>query len=278
MKLSYALLFVPLFMVNSLRAQTGTFTTVNINTPSPDPTFNLQTKGPTWLGGTLLVRPEVAANNPNNLIRIQPANPYTGTAGGVNSCVDMVDNSNIANASYLQFGIDNTGTWLGNFKSAFIASTANSGGTPKDLKLFAGANPFSGEIGIYLQANTQNVGIGTADTKGYKLAVAGSVVAESVKVKLKGNWPDYVFNEDYHLPSLQEVEKYVTEHQHLMDMPSAAEVQKEGQDLGDMNRRLLQKVEELTLYLIDLKKQQTALQESNTALQQRVTELEATKK
>jgi hypothetical protein len=69
------------------------------------------------------------------------------------------------------------------------------------------------------------------------------------------NWPDYVFHEDYKLLSLNEVEQYITENHHLPNVPSAAEVEANGVNIGEMNAILLQKVEELTLYIIDLQKQ-----------------------
>jgi len=96
----------------------------------------------------------------------------------------------------------------------------------------------------------QNMGIGTTDTQGYALAVAGDVVAESIKVALQTDWPDFVFKKDYTLPSLEEVERHILEKGHLLDMPSANEVKTNGIDLGDMNALLLQKIEELTLYII----------------------------
>jgi hypothetical protein len=99
-------------------------------------------------------------------------------------------------------------------------------------------------------ATNGNVGIGTTDTKGYKLAVNGDAMFTKIKVKSYASWPDYVFRKDYELPSLQQVKAYVDEHQHLPDMPAAAEVEKEGLDVAEMNRKLLQKVEELTLYII----------------------------
>jgi hypothetical protein len=95
-----------------------------------------------------------------------------------------------------------------------------------------------------------SVGINAMDTKGYKLAVGGSMIAEKVKVKLQGNWPDFVFSDTYQLPSLAEVAMYVKEHKHLPGIPAAEEVQKNGLDVEEMNRQLLKKVEELTLYLL----------------------------
>jgi len=102
--------------------------------------------------------------------------------------------------------------------------------------------------------STGNVSIGTSDAKGYKLAVAGNMIAESVKVQLQSAWPDYVFKDDYKLTSLQETEKHIKEKGHLPGIPSAAEVKSEGIDLGEMNARLLKKIEEMTLQMIDMSK------------------------
>ncbi len=102
---------------------------------------------------------------------------------------------------------------------------------------------------------TGNIGIGTTDTKGYKFAVAGNMVTEKVFVKKQANWPDFVFEKNYELPSLQSVEAFIKENKHLPNIPSAKEVEANGHDLGDMNAKLLQKLEEMTLYIIDLKKE-----------------------
>nr|WP_068890590.1 hypothetical protein [Pedobacter panaciterrae] len=101
--------------------------------------------------------------------------------------------------------------------------------------------------------NSGNVGIGTEDTKGYKLAVNGKIRAQEIKVET-ANWPDYVFSKNYQLPSLQETEQHIKDKGHLPGIPSAEKVKTNGIDLGEMNAKLLQKIEELTLYLIDLKK------------------------
>jgi len=103
-------------------------------------------------------------------------------------------------------------------------------------------------------ADNGSVGIGTTSPGSYKLAVAGTIAARRVKVTQE-TWPDYVFNKDYKLPALSEVEKYINANQHLPEIASAAEVKKDGLDLGEMNEKLLRKVEELTLYLINLEKQ-----------------------
>jgi hypothetical protein len=70
-------------------------------------------------------------------------------------------------------------------------------------------------------------------------------------VKLYSDWPDYVFKKDYQLPSLKEVKAYIDRNQHLQEMPSEQEIAKDGLNLGEMNKLLVKKVEELTLYLIE---------------------------
>jgi hypothetical protein len=105
---------------------------------------------------------------------------------------------------------------------------------------------------IFLYADAQdNIGIGTQQTHGHKLAVAGSVLAEKVKVKLQVNWPDFVFEPSYKLPSIAEMEAYIKQHKHLPGIPSAAEVAENGLDVGDNQAALLEKIEQLTLIIID---------------------------
>ena len=98
-----------------------------------------------------------------------------------------------------------------------------------------------------------NVGIGTTDTKGYKLAVNGTIRAKEIKVE--SGWADFVFKKGYQLPTLGEVEQHIQEKGHLPNIPSEAEVKANGVGLGEMNTLLLQKIEELTLYVIGLQKE-----------------------
>jgi hypothetical protein len=119
-----------------------------------------------------------------------------------------------------------------------------------------------------------NVGIGTTDTKGYKFAVAGSAIFTKVVVKPYNNWPDYVFHNSYRLRPLSEVEQYIKQYHHLPEVPSAEEVEKNGLDVGDNQAILLKKIEELTMYMIEQKKDQQAQSQQLQELNQRVSTLQ----
>ena len=102
---------------------------------------------------------------------------------------------------------------------------------------------------------------------GYKLFVADGILTEKVKVAIKTNsdWSDYVFAPDYQLKSLSEVESFIKTNKHLPGVPSADDVVKQGVDLGKMDAKLLEKIEELTLYMIEQGKTIDALKkEVNT--------------
>jgi hypothetical protein len=99
-----------------------------------------------------------------------------------------------------------------------------------------------------------SLGIGTAATGSFKLAVEGKIGAREVIVTLASPWPDYVFEDEYKLPSLLEVEKYIKTNKHLPDVPTAQQVKDNGLSVGEMNVILLKKVEELTLHLIEQQK------------------------
>lgn len=111
----------------------------------------------------------------------------------------------------------------------------------------------------------QNVGIGTANPNAqYKLAVNGKIRAKEVVVET--GWSDFVFEPGYRLPPLPEVEAYIRANGHLPGMPSAEEVETHGVSLGEIESRLLQKVEELTLYMLAAERRLVALERENAGL------------
>ncbi|HMI05190.1 MAG TPA: hypothetical protein VK541_22070 [Pedobacter sp.] len=131
---------------------------------------------------------------------------------------------------------------------SFVNGTPTATGIPTDLIFATSSGGNDALEGMRLDKNG-NLGIGTsAPTE--KLSVKGKIRAQEIKVEIN-NWPDFVFAKDYKLLTLQETEKHIKEKGHLPGIPSAAEVEKNGIELGDMNKKLLQKIEELTLYLIE---------------------------
>jgi hypothetical protein len=104
------------------------------------------------------------------------------------------------------------------------------------------------DVPVVLFSKDNNVGIGILDPQGYKLAVNGIIRAKEIKVD--SDWADFVFKKDYKLPTLGEVKKHIEEKGTLPGIPSESDVKANGVSLGEVNALLLQKIEELTLYVI----------------------------
>lgn len=151
--------------------------------------------------------------------------------------------------------------------------------------IFSISSATSVEIGKFFPANhpakldvngsifcNKKIFIGTADANTatkiapYALAVNGDAIFNKAKVKLYSAWPDYVFKNDYQLPSLEEIELFIKKNRHLPGVPSEKEVNENGIDLGGMQSVLLEKVEQLTLYMIELNKKVNQLEKENESL------------
>jgi hypothetical protein len=165
-----------------------------------------------------------------------------------------------------------------------LARPANQGDYKFHLSFIRNGNSISGMgyalnsnvLGIWHSNNNsgtptmsftydQKVGIGTSAPQS-ALAVNGDIYAKKVKVTQTG-WPDYVFQASYRLRPLSEVEQYINQYHHLPEVFSAAEVEKDGLDLGDNQATLLKKIEELTLYIISLNKDVEALKKEIKRMQ-----------
>ena len=118
-----------------------------------------------------------------------------------------------------------------------------------------------GNVGI---SNSLRIGATAANGTyaNYKLSVDGDMIAKKCVIQVT-NWADYVFEDNYSLPSLSEVESYINENKHLPGVPSEKEVLSNGVEIGKVNEILLKKIEELTLYTIMLQKEVEALKNNN---------------
>jgi hypothetical protein len=141
-----------------------------------------------------------------------------------------------------------------------------------------GIGTYSPNAKLHLNGNmlVGNTSVRTAT--GYAVSVVGKIICEDLKIQLYNIWPDYVFSSDYQLMPLDQLEQSVKQNQHLPNIPSAADITAaKGIEVGEINRQLLEKVEELTLYIIAINKQQKQLQQTNQLLQNRLTVLEKVK-
>jgi hypothetical protein len=151
-------------------------------------------------------------------------------------------------------GIGKTPAFALDVNGAVNATSINLGGQPLTITQWI-------NNGSNINFSAGMVSIGTTRTPlGYKLAVGGKIISEEVVVRIQANWPDYVFASDYKLPPLSEIAKFVKQHKHLPNFPVAEEITVNGVAIGELNVALVQKVEELTLYLIEQEKRIQALE------------------
>ena len=186
---------------------------------------------------------------------------------------DQQGNLLMSDATQIRLGTDNASS--GHVR--MIASTPQYYNSYWDVKgnLYFRRNNSGSNQGALLglqSDGTVTIGVwekydnSVTNTQGNKLMVNGGILCE--KVKVIGDVPnsDHVFEPDYRLRSLSEVKSFVTEHKHLPEIPSAQEFQENGYSVGEMDDVLLRKVEELTLYVIDLQEQMNELKAENEAL------------
>jgi hypothetical protein len=196
--------------------------------------------------------------------------PTLGSTGGSQGSLIMLHNPHIP------FRTDNNASGYSGRAGLRMAIDANASAY-WDMGL---AGDFfniyrSGGKGEFLRISNQgNVGIGTISPD-YKLDVLGTIRAQEVKVAT--GWSDFVFEPEYDLPTLQEIENFINQNGHLPDIPSAEEVKADGISLGEMEAKLLQKIEELILYVIELEKSDKRKQEKIEELENIVNKMSPSK-
>lgn len=198
----------------------------------------------------------------------------------------------------IQASGQNDGIWIGGIGANNVALLNNTGlgawnslsQNGDNLLLWKGSsvdNINAGGLVIGTWSNSQtglritssgNVGIGTSNPGSFKLAVEGKIGAREINVTLQSPWPDYVFDNNYKLRSIDSLEMYIKQHSHLPNVPTAKEVEERGADLGQMTAKLLEKTEELTLYLIELNKELKSLKNENESLKTQINSLTDSKK
>lgn len=167
---------------------------------------------------------------------------------------------------------DGNSSLIADSNEIYSSGTLHVGSAGGDVVKFRMIGDNGPEEKMIIKGNG-NVGIGTT-VPDAKLTVNGDIHTKEVKVDLNGAVaPDYVFKEDYHLHSLEEVQAHIKEKGHLPGIPSAKEMGEEGINLKEMNLKLLEKVEELTLYTIQQQKQIEVILEENQQLQKEIDEL-----
>ncbi|WP_421876497.1 hypothetical protein [Marinoscillum sp.] len=160
-----------------------------------------------------------------------------------NARINFIQDGGLVNA-FVGFEGNAGTTTAGSLSNALLIASKDA--TTRPIQIVTGNE-------LKMTINKTGVGIGI-NQPSESLEVNGTIRSKEVKVEASP-WPDYVFSEGYDLMSLAEISDYIAENQHLPGMPSAKQVAKEGVALGEMNAKLLEKVEELTLYVISLQNQ-----------------------
>ncbi len=183
----------------------------------------------------------------------------TGTSN--DASIDLYANNANNTPAYARIALGvNTGT-IGSETGYLNFSTINSGALTEKMRLTASGNVLIGQT-------SQN-------NPSYKLDINGTARAKEIIVNSDG--ADFVFERDYKLPLLSQVKDYIYQNHHLPEIPSAAEMQKNGMSVGELNTKLLQKVEEMTLYLIEKDKEVKEDRSRIAALEAAILKLTANK-
>jgi hypothetical protein len=249
--ISYALLFTLVVMAQEIKAQNTFPATGNVGIGTTSPQAPLHVNGAIYAGTN-------TATNGTVII--------TGRYNTPNDFLNAMGTMYSSGGTMLSYGLQASGV----SPTVFLSSTSIPIGrsavtldgdairffTASHQTVIPGNNIVTTEV-VAIQNNGM-VKIGAVPvTSGYKLFVEQGILSEKVKVAVKtsADWADHVFNKEYPLMPLDQVANFIQQNKHLPGIPSAEEMVKEGNDLGQTDAKLLAKIEELTLYIIQLKKE-----------------------
>ena len=128
-------------------------------------------------------------------------------------------------------------------------------GTTNSMKLFGKENTVIKGPHFIIKRHNGYIAIGEHFADGYRLSVDGKIMCEEVRVNLSENWPDYVFNKNYKLMPVNELDGFIKTNGHLPNIPSSSKIKSAGLEVGEMQRLMMEKIEELSLYIINQQKQ-----------------------
>jgi hypothetical protein len=236
------------------------------------------------------------------LYRYSDAGGFVGTAFSINRATGVttfggaarfngnfeIDNSVATrNFSFVKDGknrmmirIDGTETG-GNAGSDFRLYRYNDAGVyqgvPLAVSRATGESTFGGSVKVqtitgHLAVGNFTGGSALTTPAGYRMIVQDGILTEKIKVALKttGDWADYVFESDYNLMSLEEIESFTKKNKHLPNVPSADEMAESGLDVAQTSKMFMEKIEELTLYMIELNKEVKLLKAENEVLKAKI--------
>lgn len=221
---------------------------------------------------------------------------YSNTTGEENTAIGGAAlNANISGSRNFALGVGalgaktsgNDNLAIGNFagqnnltgsKNVFIGLQSGQSETGSEKLYIANSNTITPLV--YGDFSAKYIAVGelsvadraAATSGGYRLLVKGGMITEKIKVATATtvDWSDYVFEEDYKRMPLEDIEKFVKENKHLPNVPSTAEMMTNGNDLGKTDAKLLEKIEELTLYMIEMNKEIKALKVENIILKKAI--------
>ena len=264
--------------------------TGNVGLSTTTPNFNLQVHGTTdWILNVLGTPGTTGGGttgysvNYGKTARIGLTNTTTGLTDKDGGVIRMSDNTlNIENLEGKDIVLSSTGpslTLSGIHKKIYIGNYNNYAVGSSALNLMGQCNVQGSENGLYIQTNVigkYGVSVQIKDNNDNAINVFSNNNTTKANFRVKGDgtvyarkyvttlaaFPDYVFEENYSLLSFSELRSYLDKNNRLPNMPSAEEVEKEGADLSELNRLLVEKVEELTLYILQLEERTKALESS----------------